>query len=152
MENTISNLEKCRVIRDPKELNSEGCRFFMEADNIQPTFVSSTMLRWLTHENNGIKYYTIEQEEAVKRIIAAQRREDMAPPFSMQILLYSDPRKFGQNESMYIKALLQCVGVDVWYLRTKEEQKLRIASKGNKIFLRICHSEAVRREFAIPIR
>ena len=78
MENTISNLERCRVIRDPKELNAEGCRYFMEADNIQPTFVSSTMLRWLTHENNGIKYYTNEQEEAVKRIIAAQRREDMA--------------------------------------------------------------------------
>ena len=135
MENTISNLERCRVIRDPKELNAEGCRFFMEADNIQPTLISSTMLRWLTHENNGINYYTKEQEEAVKRIIAAQRREDMAPPFSMQILLYSDPRRLGENESRYIKALLQCVGVDVRFLIPKEEQRLRIALRGNKLFL-----------------
>lgn len=135
MENTNNNQERCRVIRDPKELNSEGCRFFMEADTIQPTLISSTMLRWLTHENDGINYYTKEQEEAVKRIIAAQRREDMAPPFSMQILLYSDPRRLGEYESRYIKALLQCVGVEVWYLRTMEEQRLRIASKGNKLFL-----------------
>lgn len=49
MENTNNNLERCRVIRDPKELNSEGCRFFIEANTSQMTMMTSTKLRWLTH-------------------------------------------------------------------------------------------------------
>lgn len=135
MENTNNNFERCRVIRDLRELNSEGCRFFIEADNVRVTKISSTMLRWLTHENKGSSFFTKEQEDAVKKIVEGQRRNDMAPPFLMQLLLYSDPRNLRANENQYIKALLQCVGVEVRYLRTREEQRLRIAIRGRKMFL-----------------
>lgn len=53
----------------------------------------------------------------------------------MQILLYDDPRKLNDDESKYIKEILQCVGVDMRYMKTKEEQRLRISMRGNLLFL-----------------
>lgn len=142
---TISsdNQERCVVIRDPKDLNREGCRFFIEADNASQTMISSSLLRWLTHENDGNTFYTEEQSEAVKIIEAAQKRGDMAPPFMMKILLYADPRKLKDTDSRYIKALLECVGVEVRYLKADEGQNLRIALKGNKLYLSMSGNKVV---------
>lgn len=148
MKNTVNDLERCKVIRDPKELNSEGCRFFIDADSKQLTLISSSMLRWLSYENDGVNFFTPEQQSAIKRIEAAKEaREgnDMATHLLMHILLYCHPRKLrrlNENDSNYIKALLTCVdvGIDVRYYLPKEEQKLRIALKGNKLFLSMSNS------------
>lgn len=121
MENTNNNFEKCRVIRDPKELNSEGCRFFVEADNTQETLISSFMLRWLSYGYDGANYFTPEQQDAIKKVVdakVARERNDMASHILIHILLYSPPRRLkrlSENDSKCIKALLQCVdvGVDV---------------------------------------
>lgn len=135
MENTNNNLERCRVIRDPKELNSEGCRFFIEANTSQMTMMTSTKLRWLTHPGENRTIYTDEQQKALQVISVEKDRKGRAPTFRMQILLYDDPKKLNDSEAKYIKELLQCVGVDMRYLKTKEEQRLRITMKGNKLFL-----------------
>ena len=136
MEQTNYNQKSFVVIRNEKELNSTGCQFFVEADNIAPpTLVSSNQLRWLTHKNNGENFFTKEQEEAIGRIVESQQRKDKVPPFSMNILLYSDPRKMSDEEARYIKALLQCVGVEVRYLKVKDERRTRIALKRNKLFI-----------------
>lgn len=135
MENTNNNLEKCRVIRDPKELNSEGCRFFIEANTSQMTMMTSTKLRWLTHPGEDRITFTGEQQNALKVISDEKDGKGKSPTFRMQILLYEDPRKLDDSETKYIKELLQCVGVEMRYLKTKEEQRLRISMRGNKLFL-----------------
>lgn len=63
-----NNQETCRVIRDPKELNSEGCRFFIEANTSQMTMMTSTKLRWLTHLGEDRNTFTNEQQKALKLI------------------------------------------------------------------------------------
>ena len=141
MESTINNHDSFEVIRGPERLNSIGCGFFLDADNSTVTLISSNKLRWLTHENNESTFYTKEQEKAIGIISEAQQRKDMAPPFLMNILLYSDPRKLDEKDCKYIKALLQCTGVDVRYLKTSEEHRLRIALKGNKLFLSMSGSQ-----------
>lgn len=140
MESTSNCQEKYLVIRKPKDLNSEGCRFFVEADNAQETLISSTKLRWLTYNNDdGTTPFTPEQGLAIERIIEAREarevNNDMLPRFSMRILLYGDPREFSEKDSKHIKSLIKCEGVHVRFYIPKEEQRLRIALKGNKLFL-----------------
>lgn len=133
MEN--NNQERCRVIRNPEELNSEGCRFFLEANTSQMTMMSSTKLRWLTHPGEKSNIFTDEQRQALDRIVQEKERKGRAPSFRIQIILYDDPRKLSNAENRFIKELLQCVGVEIRYLKTKKEQRLRITMRGNKLFL-----------------
>lgn len=149
MDTVNDNIERCRVIRGFKELNSEGCRFFLDADNTRETLISSSRLRWLSYGYDGTNYFTSEQQNAIKRVEdakEARERNDLASHMLIHILLYSHPRKLrklNENESKCIKALLQCVdvGIDVRFLIPKEEQKLRIALKGKKLFLSMSESQ-----------
>lgn len=136
MENTNNNQERCTIIKGFENLNSEGCKFFVEAGSKYETLMTSTQLRWLTHRRNNDDCFTDSQRKAIEKInLIANDRNSKAPALRMKILLYVDPRRLNDEESKYIKQLIRCGGTDVRYLETQEDQRLRISIQGNKLYL-----------------
>lgn len=136
METVNDNIERCRVIRGFKELNSEGCMFFIEAGSEQVTRMTSTQLRWLTHKKDNGDCFTNAQRQAIEKIDRiANDRNSNAPTLRIKILLYADPRILNDEESKYIKQLIRCGGTEVYYLETREDQRLRISIQGKKLYL-----------------
>lgn len=131
--------EACWSILDNTDaINVEGCRFFVEAKSSQPTCISSYQLRWFTYEFDEEKEQ--ETQEKARAIIKkeAEQHSDKTEKIDMAILLYSDPTQWKEKgiETKYIKYLLDCQGVVVKYLDTKEdEQFLRISLSGKKLLL-----------------
>ena len=131
--------ESCWSILDNNDaINVEGCRFFVEAKSSQPTCISSYQLRWFTYEFDDKTEQ--ETQEKARAIIKneAEQNSDKTEKIDMSILLYSDPTQWREKgiETKYIENLLNCQGVIVKYLDTKEdEQLLRISLSGKKLLL-----------------
>lgn len=141
-ENTNSQIQ---IIRDLKDLNREGCRFFIEANPKSKTIISSAILRWLTHrdEDEKEKYFTPEQEEAVNKINNAVKHPSVNN-LNIEILLYENPMK-AKGDVSHIKTLLQCGdSVKVRYLRRHKDQQLRIAQCGHKMYLSMSNSQRLK--------
>ena len=68
---------------------------------------------------------------------------DLSHSFSMKILLYTNPTKLSDDKSKHIKSLLKCNGVDIRYLETKEERRLRISLRGTKLFLSMSNEQGM---------
>ena len=107
--------ETCTVIRDFKNLNSEGCRFFIDANSFEETLISSTLLRWLSHRDDEDEYYTKEQEKAIKKIKSiCKYKNKTASEIRIKILKY---------------------------LHVSEDKKLRIAIQGRKLYLSLSENQ-----------
>lgn len=128
--------ELCIIISDFKKLNSVGCKFLFDADSTQETLISSTKLRWLTHKDNiSEKYFTIEQKKALDRIKKAASKGTKTSELRIKVLLFDDPRNGNKSDNEHIRMLMSCGGAEVRYLHEKEENTLRIAIQGRKLFL-----------------
>ena len=144
METSIENdcQETCTIIRNFKNLNSEGCRFFIDANSVEETLISSTLLRWLSHRDDEDEYYTNEQEKAIKKIKRiCKYKNKTASEIRIKILLYDNPRKKEEGKNEHIKMLLKCGGTEIRYLRTTEDKKLRIAIQGRKLYLSLSENQ-----------
>lgn len=138
--NTNSQIQ---IIRDLKDLNREGCRFFVEANTEKETIISSAILRWLTHGRNNDSFFTPEQEEAVNRITKAAE-DPSINNLNIKLLLYENPMK-AKGDVSHIKTLLQCGdSVKVRYLRRHKDQQLRIAQCGHKMYLSMSNSQRLK--------
>ena len=137
METTENNnQERCTIIKGFENLNSEGCKFFVDANSKRLTLMTSTQLRWLTHRENNGDCFTDAQRQAIEKIDRiANDRNHNAPTLRMRILLYADPRRLNDEQSRYIKQLIRCGGTDVRFLETREDQRLRISIQGKKLYL-----------------
>ena len=119
-----------QVIQGLKNLNKQGCLFFIDANTDEETLLSSTSLRWLTHDCDGSNFYTNEQKRALSKI--QNIKGDVSiNKVNLKILLYDNPIKI--NENKHIKDLLQLGGVEIRYLNSKNT--LRIALQGKKLYL-----------------
>lgn len=131
--------ESCwSILNNNDAINEEGCRFFVEAKSSRPTCISSYQLRWFTYEFD--EKTEQETQEKARAIIKkeAEQNSDKTEKIDMSILLYSDPTQWREKgiETKYIEHLLNCQGVVVKYLDTKEdEQLLRISLSGKKLLL-----------------
>lgn len=144
METFVDNdfQETCTIIRNFKDLNSEGCKFFIDANSVEETLISSTLLRWLSHRDDEDEYYTKEQEKAIKKIKSIYKyKSKTASEFRIKILLYDNPRKKEERRNEHIKMLLSCGGTEIRYLHAKEEKKLRIAIQGRKLFISLSENQ-----------
>lgn len=134
--------ETCTIIRDFKRLNSEGCRFFIDANSFEETLISSTLLRWLSHRDDEDEYYTKEQEKAIKKIKSiCKYKNKTASEIRIKILLYDNPRKKEERGNKHIKMLLNCGGIEIKYLHVSEDKKLRIAIQGRKLYLSLSENQ-----------
>lgn len=135
METTENNeAGKCIVIFGPKNLNKEGCRFFLNANSDTDTFISTQRLRWLSHRQNTGDCYTDEQKDAIKTIISnANNRDGEFPSLgTMNILLFTHPRDLNEDEKETIKLLIRC-RADIRYLKSNNDHLLRISIQKPKI-------------------
>ena len=128
-----------RMVKGTKELNQEGCRFFLDSGPEQVTLITSASLRWLTHKNNDGTPCSEEQEEANKKIMEASEHPDVTK-MKLKVLLYENPvgKKTGVE---HIKTLLKCDGVDIRYGKVKKDHRWRLAMNDNRIFLSKSASE-----------
>lgn len=132
-----------QIIRDLTDLNREGCRFFIEANPKSKTIISSAILRWLTHGRNNDSFFTPEQKDAVDKINNAVKHP-YVNNLNIDILLYENPMK-AKGDVSHIKTLLQCGdGVKVRYLRRHEDQQLRIAQCGHKMYLSMSNCQRLK--------
>lgn len=119
-----------QIIRGLQNLNKQGCLFFIDANTDEATLMTSTSLRWLTHDCDGSKFYTNEQKRALSKI--QKIKGDVSiNKVNLKILLYDNPIKAKENK--HIKDLLQVGGVEIRYLNSKNT--LRIALQGKKLYL-----------------
>lgn len=155
-ENTNSQIQ---VIwgNSPEELealNAKGCSFFIDPKQSEEIFVSTSQLRWLTHEREYGGYFTTEQKRALETI-EADVKDTSTPLMHIKLLLYSDPRNLYKkprikNEQKdnwlieekrrelvrdVIEKLLLCGDVDVRYLEKDEKDQLRIELRDKELFL-----------------
>lgn len=121
---------------ETNEINKVGCTFFIYNNNadknsISQIRISTNKLRWLTHKCD--KYQDNVQKAALDHIQQMKHKE--TPELDMQILLYSNPtQQLNDDERKNIIELLQCKGVDIRYLKPKEEQLLRISMMDKWLF------------------
>lgn len=129
--------ERCwSILNNNDAINEEGCRFFVNPK--KPIYLSSYELRWFTYEFSDEEKQKTQKKARDVIHTEATQPSNKTEEFEISILLYSDPTKWKEKgiETKYIEDLLDCQGVVVKYLDTKEDkQLLRISLSGKKLLL-----------------
>lgn len=125
------------ILDNNDAINEEGCRFFVNAKNSNPTYISSYQLRWFTYEFGDDNKQKTQEGARIRIETEAKQSSRRTEDFDISILLYSDPTKWKEEriETKYIEYLLNCRGVIVKYLEPKDEQLLRMSICGSKLLL-----------------
>ena len=121
------------LVEGLKALNSEGCRFFIDANPQQETLITSSRLRWLSIREKKGAYFTDELNQALQRIAQLVDLTD-ANHLNIRILLYRHPRRYKRAERDVVVDLLRCGGTEIRYLKNND-QLSRLALRGGKLFL-----------------